>query len=493
MFAAVSARRDHLHWLGYYGVDYHSHLATGYGGMATIGDEIITRIHSLQNSQFKTEFAKDLHLFDGAGNFIIGTISNQAQPISINPINRKLGIFVICINGFVNNAESLAVELINSGDGFDYDEIDGQKIVNQAKLVGRLISKKPNFIDGINFAFEKVRGSVSILIMNSHGIYAARAKHGQTSLTIGRKEINWVISSETNAFPNLSIEPVRMLKPGEIIMMHETGFEVLQAGCSGSCQFCPFYWVYTGSPASEYYNLSAESYRESMGELEVRKDFEAGFVPYAVSGVADSGTSYAHGYSNGSFDTGSPVRHIRPLIKYTPGWSRSYTPEKQIDRDRVALHKQIPIRDIMQKFQNKDIVLTEDSIVRGTQLMQLLDRLNRIVRNTWSLAPANIHVRVGCPVLGWHCPYLGTTKSREEMASRKAIARLNSISVKSVTDDMLRPYLEYDSPLYRKLLELIAHDLGAASVMFPTLDEMIHITGLPRKDLCTYCWTGEGV
>jgi amidophosphoribosyltransferase len=77
----------------------------------------------------------------------------------------------------------------------------------------------------------------------------------------------------------------------------------------------------------------------------VHKDFENGFVPYAVSGVADSGTPYAHGYSNGSFDTGSPVRHIRPLIKYTPGWARSYTPEKQIDRDRVALHKQIRLFD----------------------------------------------------------------------------------------------------------------------------------------------------
>lgn len=492
MFAVTSPTRDHVHWLAFYGIDYHSHLATGYGGMAMIGDEIITRIHLLQNSQFKTELGKDLHLFDGAGNFAIGTISNQAQPISINPINRKLGIFVICISGFVSNAEALAVELLSKDIGFDYDEIDGEKIVNQAKLVGRLISMKPSFVEGINYAFEKVRGSISILIMNSDGIYAARAKYGQTSLTIGRKSATWVIASETNAFPNLSIEPVRMLGPGEIILMDEDGIKTIREGGS-SCQFCPFFWVYTGSPASEYYGLSAESYREDMGELLVHKDFEAGFVPYVVSGVADSGTSYAHGYSNGSFDTGAPVRHKRGLIKYTPGWPRSFILPKQIDRDRVALHKQIATRDKWIQFQGRDIVLTEDSIVRGTQLLQLLDRLDKIVRFTWGLEPARIHIRVGCPVLGWHCPYLGTTKSREEMASRKAIAKMKRIKIQSVTDEMLLPYLEYDSPKYQELVEAIARDIGAKSILYPTLDEMIRLTGLPRKDLCTYCWTGEGV
>jgi len=492
MFAVASPDRENLHWLLFYGTDYHSHLATGYGGLAIIGDEVITRIHHLSNSQFKTEFSKELHLFDGAGNYAMGVISSQPQPICINPINRKLGIFTICFHGYISNADSLAVELINKRIGFDYDEVSGEKVINQAKLIGRLISTQSNFIDGINYAFSKIQGSVSILIMNGHGIWAARSKYGQTLLTIGRKDKTWIIASETNSFPNLSITSVRLLAPGEIVLMDENGVETKYAGSTVS-QFCPFFWVYTGSPASEYYGLSAESYRESMGELHAHKDYAAGFMPYGVCGVADSGTTYASGYANTSIEIGRPTRLLRPIIKYTPGWGRSYTPEKQLDRDRVALHKQIPIRDVWARLQGQDIVFTEDSIVRGTQLENLVHRLYRITHHLWGLQPARIHARIGCPVLGWHCPYLGTTKGPEEMASRKAIARLKKISIKSVSDEMLRPYLEYGSPLYQELIQKIGEDLGVTSLAYPTLDEMINVTGLPRRDLCTYCWTGDSV
>lgn len=491
MFAVASSERDHLHLLAFYGTDYHTHLAPGYGGLDMIGDELVQRIHNLENSQFKAEFAKELHLYDGAGNFAIGAISNQPQPITINPVNKRLGIFSICIHGYITNADSLAVELINQGIGFGYDEIDGTKIVNQAKLAGRFISTKSNFIDGINYVFEKIKGSISIFIMNCHGILAARSKYGQTLLTIGRKDKIWVIASETNSFPNLSITPVRMLAPGEIVLMDESGVETKYAGSSIS-RFCPFFWVYTGFPASEYYGLSAESYRENMGELHAKKDFESGFIPKAVCGVADSGTTYALGYANGSIDNGAPVKLLRPIVKYTPGWGRSYTPEKQLDRDKVALHKQIPIRDTWAKLQGQDIVFTEDSIVRGTQLGNLLHRLNHITYHIWGLEPARIHVRIGCPVLGWHCPYLGTTKSREEMAARKAIARFKQVPIQSVSDDMLRPYLEYGSKLYQELVQAICRDIGASSLLYPSLDEMVAVTGLPRKDLCLHCWTGDG-
>jgi amidophosphoribosyltransferase len=492
MFAVTSPTREQIHFMAFYGIDYHSHLATGYGGMAMVGDEIVTMIHSLKNSQFKTEFAKDLHLFDGAGNFIIGAIGSQAQPISINPINKKLGIFSICVNGYVDNADNLAVELLHQGIGFDYDELNGMKFVNQAKLVGRLISTQPNLIDGINYAFGKIKGSISLLLMNCHGIYAARAKHGHTLLTLGCKGDTWVVASETNSFSNLSVRPIRMLKPGEIVLISEKGPETIYEGCN-QCQFCPFFWVYTGSPASEYYDMSAESYREDMGALLARKDFENGFVPASVEGVADSGTTYALGYASGSIDNGAPVKHVRSIIKYTPGWSRSYTPEKQLDRDLVALHKQIQIGDKWREGYDKDRVLTEDSIVRGTQLRQLLSRLDKNARTTWGLGPAKIHVRVGCPVLGWHCPYMGTTRSRDELASRKAIARLHKINVSCVTDEILAPYLEYGTDNYNLLVSAIAEDLGAKSVLFPTLAEMVSLTGLPESDLCTYCWTGRGV
>lgn len=490
MIGIASEKRTNLFWDLFYGIDYHSHLGNNFGGVALFGNELITKIHNIKDSRFKTEFGKDYNLFDGDGNYAIGSISNQAQPVLINPINTNLGIFSIAIQGNVDNAVNLVVELIQHGLGFDYDVIDDQKVINHAKLVGRMISQKKTFVEGIKYVFEKVKGSVSILIMSPCGIYAARAKHGHTALTIGCKEETWVIASETNGFANLSIRIDRMLGPGEIVLMTSEGVKTLSKACS-KCQFCPFYWGYIGDPGSEYYGLSAETFREKMGKLIAEKDFKSGFVPDAVVGVPDSGTPYGFGYANGSIDNGAPVKNTRIFTKYLSYVKNLTLPQE--DRNKTAKHKLIGIRDICEKVQGKNVVLIDDSQVHGMQLSSSLDLLEKTLRHNWKLKSPNFHIRFGTPVFGWHCPYLGTIKSCDELASRNLIAKLLKIKVQDVTDDIFRPYMEYGSDKYKILIGLIKDDLGAESVVFPTVKEMVSLTGLPKKDLCTFCWTGKGV
>ena len=122
-------------------------------------------------------------------------------------------------------------------------------------------------------------------------------------------------------------------------------------------KICAFLWVYTGFPASSYEGINVEKVRENCGMFLAKRDSVKADL---VSGVPDSGVAHAIGYA---IESGIPYRRV--LIKYTPGYGRSYTPLSQELRDRIALMKLIANDAIAQ---GNRIVLCEDSIVRGTQL-----------------------------------------------------------------------------------------------------------------------------
>jgi amidophosphoribosyltransferase len=126
-----------------------------------------------------------------------------------------------------------------------------------------------------------------------------------------------------------------------------------------------------------------------------------------VAGVPDSGVGHAIGYS---MESGLPYR--RPLVKYTPGYGRSYTPPSQEIRDLVATMKLIPVRDVIA---GNRIVLCEDSIVRGTQLK------NFTVVKLWDSGAKEIHIRPACPPLMFHCKFALSTRSVDELVARRAI------------------------------------------------------------------------
>ena len=120
----------------------------------------------------------------------------------------------------------------------------------------------------------------------------------------------------------------------------------------------------------------------------------------AVAGVPDSGIAHALGYSN---ESGIP--YSRPLVKYTPTWSRSFIPQEQSVRSLVAKMKLIPIQELIR---NKRLLICDDSIVRGTQLGQT-------VTLPHYFDAREVHVRPACPPLMYGCRYLNFSRSRSEM------------------------------------------------------------------------------
>ncbi|MHC4659612.1 MAG: amidophosphoribosyltransferase [Planctomycetota bacterium] len=447
----------------FYGTDYHSHLGTEYGGIAVLGEDFARQIHSLNQSQFKAKFYDDYKRING--NKGIGVISDyDEQPIYLNS---RFGPFCIVTSGFVENAEELAEKLLRKGISFS--EVS-KRAVNTPELIAKLINQGNDLIDGIEKMFDAIEGSCSLLLLNRDGIYAARDRFGYTPLVIGRRKDAWAVTAETTAFPNNEFEIVKHIASGEIILMNEDG--IMQTSPSGTDvnQICAFLWIYTGFPASNYEGINVETVRERCGRSLAKHD--KNIEVDVVSGVPDSGMAHGLGYA---MESGKPFR--RPLVKYTPGYGRSYTPPSQQTRDLIAKMKLIPIKEIIE---GNSIVVCEDSIVRGTQLK------NFAIKKLWDCDAKKVHIRPACPPLMFPCRFNLSTRSIHELAARRAIRALEGHDLEDVSE-----YIDHNSEKYRKMVERIADDLGVTTLRYQTVDDMVKAIGRPKDKLCLYCWNGE--
>ncbi|MHC4189339.1 MAG: amidophosphoribosyltransferase [Planctomycetota bacterium] len=447
----------------FYGTDYHSHLGTEYGGLAVLGEDFTRQIHDVSQSQFKSKFYDDYKYMNG--NKGIGVISAlDEQPIYLNS---KFGPFCIATNGIVENAEELVANLLKKGISFS--EVS-KKAVNTTELIAKLINQGDNLIDGIEKMFDAIDGSCSLLLLNRAGIYAARDRFGYTPLIIGKREDAWAVTSETSAFPNNGFEIAKHIEPGEIILINEDGIVQRKPGRGNVSQICAFLWIYTGFPASSYEGINVEIVRERCGRYLAKRDKDIDVD--VVSGVPDSGFAHGLGYA---MESGKPFR--RPLVKYTPGYGRSYTPISQQTRDLIAKMKLIPIKEVIE---GNSIVVCEDSIVRGTQLK------NFTIKKLWDCGAKKIHIRPACPPLMFPCRFNLSTRSIQELAARRAIRSLEGHDIKDVSE-----YIDTNCEKYKRMVKWITKDLGVSTLRYQTVDDMVKAIGRPKRKLCLYCWTGE--
>jgi len=449
----------------FYGTDYHSHLGTRRGGMAVWNNKGFTRsIHSIENAQFRTRFEDDLQKMSGPMG--IGCISDtDSQPLIVRS---HLGDFAIATVGRINNARHLIDEAFARHTAHFTEVSSGE--VSPTELAATLIAQEATFEDGIRKAQEAVDGSCTLLLLTSRGIYAARDRFGRTPLAIGKKDGAYCITMETCAFPNLDYRLERQLGPGEIVLMTPDGIEQLAAP-GDTLRICAFLWVYYGYPSSSYEGINVEVMRYRSGAALARND---GVEVDMVAGIPDSGIAHAIGYANES-----KIPYIRPFVKYTPTWPRSFMPQNQDIRDLVARMKLIPIRDLIQ---GKRLLFCEDSIVRGTQLRETVQWL-------YDDGAKEVHMRPACPPLIYGCRFLNFSRSRSELdlAGRQAIQELEGID-----DPPIAEYADPASEKYRAMVDRIRHRLALTSLQYQTLPDMIDAISLPKEKVCTYCWDGVG-
>lgn len=464
-FFGVASKDDCVFDL-FFGTDYHSHLGTRRAGMTVYSREqgFNRAIHNIENSPFRTKFDKDVN--NMRGNLGLGCISDfEPQPLTVRSHH---GTYAITTVGKINNTDEIVNKLLDKTH-IHFLEMSGGSI-NATELVATIINQKENLIEGIQYAQELIDGSMTILLMTSKGIYAARDKMGRTPVAIGKKENAFCVSFESFAYLNLGYTQERELGPGEIVIV--TPEEVRTLAAPGKdMKICTFLWVYYGYPSSSYEGISVEKMRYNCGASMARRD---NAHPDIVAGIPDSGTPHAIGYSN---ESGIPFS--RPFIKYTPTWPRSFMPTIQTQRNLIAKMKLIPVRDLIE---NRSLLLIDDSIVRGTQLGETTEFL-------YNSGAKEVHIRPACPPIMYGCKYLNFSRSTSEMdlITRRIIKDMEGDN-KHVN---LEAYSNPDTPEYQTMVDRICEQLNFTSLQYHRLDDMIEAVGIDRSKLCTYCWDGR--
>ena len=467
-FFATASKHDCVFDL-FFGTDYHSHLGTRRAGMTVYGEGGFNRsIHSIENSPFRTKFEKEVN--EMHGNLGIGCISDyEPQPLIVRSHH---GTYSLTTVGKITNQEELEGEIFKNANTHFLEMSGGD--INATELVAAIINQKDNLIEGIKYAQERIEGSMSILILTPKGVYCARDKLGRTPIMIGRKQEGYCASFESFAYLNLGYTDYMELGPGEIVVMTPDGVRTM-ARAGEKMRICTFLWVYYGYPSSRYEGVSVEEMRYRGGELLATRDSINTYHIDNVAGVPDSGTAHAIGYAN---ESGIPFS--RPFIKYTPTWPRSFMPTIQAERNLIAKMKLIPVHELIN---HRNLLLIDDSIVRGTQLRETTQFL-------YESGAKEVHIRPACPPLLFGCKYVNFSRSTSEMEliTRRVILQEEGTNVEmSVLEDYANP----DSKRYETMLEGIRRQLNFTSLAYNRLDDMIEAIGIDPDKLCTYCWNGR--
>ena len=456
----------------FFGTDYHSHLGTRRGGMTVYSAEkgFQRGIHSIENSPFRTKFEQDIEGM--SGNIGIGCISDtDPQPILLRS---KLGSIAVCNIGIINNADELCDEFFDSKLA-SFETMSSSK-VNSSALIGALIAQKDSFAEGIRYAQDRIDGTMSLLILTEDCIIAARDKYGRLPIIIGKSDDGYCVSFESFAFQKLGYKTYRELQPAEIVKITADSVEVIGEGNPENLRICTFLWTYYGYPNSVYEGVNVEVMRARNGQIMAEYDIENGTLPDVdyVCGVPDSGIPHAIGYANRS---GIPF--ARPFIKYTPTWPRSFMPQSQAMRNKVAKMKLIPVHELIE---GKKLLFVDDSIVRGTQMRETVEFL-------YENGAKEVHMRSACPPIMYGCKYLNFSRSTSELdlIARRIIHEYEGEEgVKYI-----REYADSKTERGKRLRDEICRRLKLTSLEFQFLEGTEKAVGLPECKLCTYCWNGK--
>lgn len=456
----------------YFGVDYHSHLGKSRAGMASLAEngEFCREIHNIENSPFRTKFDNITERL--TGNACIGCISDlEPQPLLIKS---KFGLYAICIVGFVANCEKLVGEYLNNDFGV-FQAMSGNR-VNSAELIAALIEEKETVSEGIEYAQSMIEGSASILMLFQNGhIVCARDKDGRLPVRLGKNSCGYCVSFESFAYEKLGYTHFKELKSGEIVDISAEEVKVLKEG-KDEMKICAFLWTYYGYPNANYEGKNVELTRMLNGKVMAENEINNGTLPKVdyVSGVPDSGTPHAIGFSHGS---GIPF--ARPFIKYTPAWARSFIPTSQKERAQIAKMKQVPVVELIK---DKNLLFVDDSIVRGTQLAETVAFL-------FDNGAKSVHMRSACPPIMYACKYLNFSRNNSDMEllGRRIIMQLEGEEGLNHIDE----YVDGTTERGKKFRKAICKKMKFDSLEYQTLEGMLKAIGIEPCKVCTYCWNGK--
>ncbi len=355
----------------------------------------------------------------------------NAQPISVN---YKLGTIAVAHNGTLVNAEVVR-ELLEDGGVIFQTESDSEVLLN---LIAR--SAKRGFKTAIREAMQAVKGSYAIVMLTETALIGARDPYGIRPLCLGKKDDQYVLSSESCALDAIGAKFIRDVRPGEIIMITKDGVESINEVEQTKASTCAFEYIYFARPDSKIDGIDIYKARERAGEILAKNHPVQADI---VTGVPDSGIPAAVGFSRGS------------LIPYEIGLVKN----KYIGRTFIAPTQElrehcvnVKMNALRANVEGKKIVLIDDSIIRGTTSKYLISLLK-------NAGAKEVHLRISSPKVQYPCYFgIDTPYRRDLMASANST---------------------------EKMIDII----GADSLEFLTTEELIEALGGKDK-FCTGCLSG---
>ncbi|MBN2483885.1 MAG: amidophosphoribosyltransferase [Candidatus Omnitrophica bacterium] len=361
------------------------------------------------------------------------SVAENIQPIMVN--HRKAPV-VVAHNGNFTNTYELHRALEKEGAIF-HTTMDSELIIH---LLAR--EKSDDLKEKLIRALSQIKGAYSLVMMLGDNLIAARDPRGYRPLCIGKLHNAYVVSSETCALDLIGARYVRDVAPGEIIKINSQGLQSIHTLQSSQHAYCIFEYIYFSRPDSNIFGHNVYQVRKDLGrnlarEFPVQCDFA---MP-----IPDSGNYAAVGFIQEAelpFEWGMIRNHYV---------GRTFIQPSQITRDFRVKVKLNPISDVLK---DKNIVIIEDSIVRGTT--------SKIRVKTLREAGAKqIHMRVSCPPIRYPCFYgIDFPTKKELVASSKTV-------------------------------EEVGRFIGLDSLCYLSLEGML--ATMPHKpcEFCTACFTGN--
>lgn len=285
-----------------------------------------------------------------------------------------------------------------------------------------------------------VRGAFSLVFMDDQTLFGARDPQGIRPLVLGRLERGWVLASETAALDIVGATFVREIEPGELIAIDEHGVRTHRFA-EAAPKGCLFEYVYLARPDTQIAGVPVHAVRVEVGR---RLAQVAPVDADLVIPVPESGTPAAVGYAQGS---GIPF--AQGLVKNAYVGRTFIQPSQTIRQLGIRL-KLNPLREVIE---GRRLVVVDDSIVRG-------NTQRAIVRMLREAGAAEVHVRISSPPVQWPCFYGIDFATRAELIA-------NGMTV-----------------------EEVCRSIGADSLSYIELDELVSATGIAAERLCMACFDG---
>lgn len=366
------------------------------------------------------------------------TVLRNVQPLFAD---LQFGGFALAHNGNLTNAMTLRQQLVQRGSLFQSTS-DTEVIVHLMAT-----SEFSSVVDRLTDALRKVEGAYSLVALTDSCVIGVRDPLGVRPLIIGRLDDIYVIASETCALDIIGADYVRDVEAGEMVVLDDSGIHSLRPFPPARQRFCIFEHIYFARPDSILGGASVYQRRKQIGAELAR---ESGVPADVVIPVPDSGVPAAIGYAEAAripFELGIIRNHYVGRTFIEPGQQiRNLGVRLKHNANRAAIT-------------GKRVVLVDDSIVRGTTSVKIVEMVR-------AAGATEVHMRIAAPPTAHPCFYgIDTPEPSELLASKMDVPAM------------------------------VKH-IGVDSLAFVSMDGLYRAMGEPGRNaeqpqFCDACFTGE--